>query len=166
MNPEFFDIENLKMFGLWPNGIMLSGGIIPYIKRRRGDITINMIDDFKGESTFDIIEQCANVNKVYILNKDADANYDTPFKTNLKNLIGDKVEVGSLSNEADIVCVHRSSCDKLQEYYDTLKIGGIFCGNDHDTDEVKKALNVFRRGNKIGTPIQISNLAIWFWIKG
>ena len=37
MNPEYFDIENLKMFGMWPHQSFISRGISPYIKRIRKD---------------------------------------------------------------------------------------------------------------------------------
>jgi hypothetical protein len=168
MNPEYFDIENLKMFGMWPNGLMLSKGIVPYIKRKGTDLKINMIDDMKGENTFDILENCPNVKKVYLYNSITDENYEKALKSNLKGFPGNKINTRKLADDADFVCVHRSSCDpdKLKVYYDQLKSGGIFCGSDHDTDQVKVALTSFRRSNKIGTPIQISNRTIWFWIKG
>ena len=70
MNPEYFDIENLKIFGMWPHQNFISRGIVPYIKRIRKDkVYVAVIGDLKGESIVDMLETTGDkIEKVYVIN--------------------------------------------------------------------------------------------------
>ena len=176
MNPEYFDIENLKIFGMWPHQNFISRGIVPYIKRIRKDkVYVAVIGDLKGESIVDMLETTGDkIEKVYVINKyesdDADL-IKAVFAKNTKNLKGKLVmknDIESLKSKEslpDVVCVNDMTCtvENLMLSYDITPSGGIFCGNGHETVTVKTALTEFRRQSKIGTPIQVSNRAIWFW---
>jgi len=177
MNPEHFDIENLKIFGMWPNQNFISRGIVPYIRRIRKDkVYVAVVGDLKGESVVDMLETCDKIEKIYVIN-----NYEgdeaelmksifTKNIKNLKNKLVMKNDIESLKSKdslPDVVCVDDTSCtvDNLLLSYEITPSGGIFCGNGHETVKVKTALNEFRRQNKIGTPIQVSNRTVWFWPK-
>lgn len=177
MNPEHFDIENLKIFGMWPHQNFISRGIVPYIKRIRKDkVYVAVIGDLKGESIVDMLETCDKIEKVYVINKYEGDDAETIkaiFAKNTKNLKSKLVmksnieDLKSKENLPDVVCMNDMTCtvESLLLSYEITPSGGIFCGNGHETMKVKTALTEFRRRNKIGTPIQVSNRAIWFWNK-
>ena len=177
MNHEHFDIENLKMFGMWPHQNFISRGIVPYIKRIGKDkVYVAVIGDLKGESIVDMLETCDKIEKIYVINKyegDDAETIKSIFAKNTKNLKGKLVmknsieELKSKENLPDVVCVNDITCtvDNLLLSYEITPSNGIFCGNGHETLKVKTALTEFRRQSKIGTPIQVSNRAIWFWNK-
>lgn len=174
MNPDLFPITQLKEFGLWPNTNLVSRGIIPYINRIRKDrVKITVVGDLKGETTADILENCSNVFRIYSINDYSSCKepevYKELFDTNTAQHT-QKIRQKS-DRESDVVIIESSSMprscssDELRIYYDLVKHGGIFCGNGHDMKNVKDDLNKFRREAKIGTPILISNLHVWFWYK-
>lgn len=168
-NPEFFEIEQLKSMGMWPNSTMISRGIIPYVNRMRNDkIKITIVGDVKGESTYDLLENCPKVFHVHAANdfniEDGEL-YKNLFAANTK-MHKEKVKSRD-DRESDVVCIDHRSCsvDNLIKYYDLVKSGGIFCGNGHEMTNVKVQLSQFRRQIKIGTPIMVSNRSVWLWVK-
>jgi hypothetical protein len=168
-NPEFFEIEQLKAMGMWPNSTMISRGIIPYVNRLRNDkIKITIVGDIKGESTYDILENCPKVFHVHTVNdfniEDGEL-YKNLFTANIKSH-KEKVKFRD-DRESDVVCIDQRVCsvENLVKYYELTKSGGIFCGNGHEITNVKEQLGLFRRQVKIGTPIMISNRSVWLWIK-
>ena len=171
-NPELFDIENKKLFGLWPHNQLMSKGINPYIKRIKQDkIAMLVVGDLLGESVYDFLSENDNIIKMNVVNVYENTENDDALKELfLKNTstFKGKIDKGiSKDKLRDIVCVEKTSCtlDNLELYYKNVKPGGIFCGNGHESPEVKLALLDFRRNNKIGTPISVANRTIWFWYK-
>lgn len=164
MNPEFFDIEEKKMFGIWPHDQLISVGINPYIKRIREEkIAMAIVGDLRGESTVHFLENNPKIVKINVVN--VGDTHKSIFEKNTEGYKS-KIDFGlSKDKKRDIVCIDKDACtiDNLELYYQNVKQGGIFCGNGHDTIEVKQALNEFRRKVKIGTPIQIAHRTIWFW---
>ena len=164
MNPEFFDIEEKKTFGMWPHDQLISVGINPYIKRIREDkIAMSIVGDLRGESTIHFLENNAKIVKINVVN--FDETYKSIFD---KNTNGHKSRIDfglSKDKKRDVVCIDKDACtpENLELYYQNVKQGGIFCGNGHETTEVKEALSQFRRKVKIGTPIQVCHKTIWFW---
>lgn len=170
MDPESFEIAQLRAMGMWPSSSMISRGIIPYINRINKDkIKITIVGDLKGDSTVDILENCPKVFRIYVINSygsdESSQNYKKLFDANTKEY-KDKIKFKS-DRDSDVVCVDERSCtsDNLTLYYKLVKSGGIFCGNGHEYVPVKEELSKFRREVKIGTPIQVSNRAVWFWYK-
>jgi hypothetical protein len=165
MNPEFFDIETKKTFGIYPHDQMISIAMTPYLKRMRQEkIAVAVIGDVLGESVVDFLENNAKIAKINVVN--SDTGFKSVFDTNTKPFKS-KIELGlAKSKQRDVVCIDKSSCtiENLELYYQAVKSGGIFCGNGHETSEVKEALTQFRRKVKIGTPIQVCHRTIWFWI--
>ena len=174
MNPEHFDIETLKSIGMWPNANLISRGIAPYIRRlKKEKVSVIFVGDKKGEQVADLIELCGDkIEKVCVVN-----DYEGDDAEILKSLFkkntvkyADKITTQVMMNEGDVfdvVCIDEFSCNKENFLltYSFVPSNGIFCGGGHETNTVKSALNEFRRGEKIGTPIQVSNRAIWFWNK-
>ena len=168
MNPEYFDIKNLKMFGMWPHQSSISRGIAPYIKRMSKDkVSVLIFGDHKGEQAVDLVDLCGDkLEKVCVVSNTDDDLIKALFVTNTKGY--NQITVDMVWFEQfDVVCVLENSCDEetLERCYKNLPGNGIFCGNGHEADKVKVALTAFRRNQKIGTPIQVSNRAIWFWNK-
>jgi hypothetical protein len=166
MNPEFFDIEEKKIFGIWPHDQLISIGINPYIKRIREEkIAIAIVGDVLGESAVHFLENNSKIVKINVINNHTDENLKATFNKNIEGFKS-KIDFGlSKDKQRDVVCIDKTACtlDNLELYYQTVKQGGIFCGNGHETEEVKATLNQFRRKTKIGTPIQVANKTIWFW---
>ena len=169
-NPEFFDIENKKLFGLWPHDQLISKGMNPYLRRVRQDkLAMLIVGDLNGESTYDFLSENDKIIKANVVN----IYDDTVESQTMKDLFAKntdkfkgKIDKGiSKDKQRDIVCIDKSDCTvaNLELYYSNVKQGGIFCGNGHDLTEVKTALSEFRRKVKIGTPIQICHKTIWFW---
>ena len=169
MNPEHFDIENMKLFGMWPHTNLISRSIVPYINRlAKEKVNVVVEGDFKGESVADMLDNCKKINQIFVHNKytgdDADL-LQAIFKKNTKPY-SDRI-VYETTEQADVVCINDTACtpEILEMGYASTPSRGIFCGNGHDTAKVKQALVDFRRSNKIGTPIQVCNASIWFWYK-
>tara|TARA_R110000868_G_scaffold375497_3_gene640049 strand:- start:1180 stop:1689 length:510 start_codon:yes stop_codon:yes gene_type:complete len=168
MNPEFFTIEQRKEFGMWPDMDLISRGIIPYIKRMKVDtVTVTIKGDLKGENIADLLDNCEKIGKIYYSNDyaDTDERVKAAFNKNTQPYTDKIAEVKG--KKVNVVCIDKSACnaERLALYYENLVPGGIFCGNGHESMEVKQALSKFRRDKKIGTPIEVSNRAVWFWIK-
>jgi hypothetical protein len=166
MNPEFFDIEEKKTFGLWPHDELISVGINPYIKRIREEkIAMAIVGDLRGESTVHFLENSSKIVKINVVNNYAEEHLKTIFNKNIEGYKS-KIDLGlSRDKKRDVVCIDKDACtaENLELYYQNVKHGGIFCGNAHDSIQVKQALNEFRRKVKIGTPIQVCHRTIWFW---
>jgi hypothetical protein len=176
MNPEYFDIEQLKTFGMWPNMSHISRGIAPYVRRlRKEKVSITIIGDNKGEIASDLYDLCGDkIEKIYSINSygGEDANIIRElFDKNTRHLrenqlieMKSEIEKG---DEIDVLCIDEHACENalLTKVYGFVPSNGIFCGSGHDTKTVKNILNEFRRSEKIGTPIQVSNRSTWFWYK-
>jgi hypothetical protein len=167
-DPEYFDIEQKKVFGLWPHDQLISRAMNPYIRRMRRDkVAMLVVGDLKGESVNDFLTENEKIIKVNVINN---YNEDTEsFKEVLKNnteKFKGKIDLGISKNKLrDIVCIDNSACnvENLELYYKNVNSGGIFCGNGHDLQSTKDTLTEFRRNTKIGTPIQVCYKTIWFW---
>ena len=167
MNPEYFDIENLKMFGMWPHQNFISRAISPYAKRvRKEKVSILIVGDNKGEQCIDFLDLCNDkIQKISVITNGDDELIKAIFAKNTKGR--DEIVDTNLEDTFDIICINEHSCteETLKKYYDLLPSNGIFCGNGHETNKVKEALTNFRRNSKIGTPIQVANRLVWFWYK-
>ena len=171
MNPEYFDIEMQKTMNMWPNEGLISRGIIPYLKRIRQDkIAILILGDLKGENAVDMADNVSKIAKINVVNEyDENPDSETLKQVLSKNINQHKsiISLGFSKKERDVVCFDESACtvDNLKLYYDCVKSGGIVCGNGHSSTGVRDSLTQFRRELRIGTPIQVSYLTTWFWIK-
>jgi hypothetical protein len=167
-DPNFFDVEQKKLFGLWPHDQLISIGMKPYVKRMKNDkLAMLVVGDLMGESVNDFLTDCEKIKKVNVVNiySDETDNLKDIFKKNTEKFKG-KIDLGiSKDKQRDVVCIDSSSCnvDTLELYYKNTKSGGIFCGNGHELQSTKDVLTEFRRKTKIGTPIQVCHKNIWFW---
>jgi len=174
-DPEFFNIEQNKLMGLWPPGDQVAIGVYPYIKRLKTDkVTIVDVGVMKGEGArwffeMDTVNQKIGMIYGVVSVMEGDKNrYNDLLE---KNMSGEsRFTLGfdpyKKNQEVDVVCIN-SECNldkSLKRFYRSVKPNGIFCGNLHASGKVKEALLKFRRDNKIGTPISVSN-GSWFWYK-
>lgn len=165
-DPNLFDIEQKKLFGLYPHDQMLSVAMNPYLKRiKHSTIAMLVVGDSLGENIVDFLDSNPKIVKLNYVNEKTGEEISTVFQKNIKPYLG-KLQVGiEKGKERDVVCIGESSCtaEALALYYPFVKHGGIFCGNGHEKTEVKEALTAFRRNSKIGTPIQVCHRTTWFW---
>ena len=170
-DPEFFDIEQKKLFGIWPHDQLIGRGILPYLRRMKVDKLAGLVvGDHKGENIYDILSNGPeNIVKLNVVHD------ETMFEDNLRELyrkntseFDKKLESGITPNKRrNFVIIDKSmlTVENLEKYYDMLRPNGIFCGNGYDLETTKETLRRFRRKNKIGIPIQISFTSTWFWYK-
>lgn len=173
LNPDEFTIVQSKQMGMWPPGDVPALGIWPYINRlKENDLEVLDVGVMKGENAVFMLEKDTNkkIKKVYGV-----VSYDPERKENFSSFQGilqrnvdglDHFTLNYNDESCHVVCVHADSDldTNLEKYYTAVKSNGIFCGNNHSSDHVKKSLLKFRRKNKIGTPIMVA-LDCWFWYK-
>lgn len=170
-DPENFDIKTKKEFGLWPRPDLVSRGLAPYVRRMKKDVIISIFDDLKAEATVDFLNLCEEkISYINLYNNFDDEKNQSFFNVMNTNLQGyeNRIKTGVFSpkKKSDVVCVcGPATPEQLNEYYASVRSGGIFAGDNHDRPTVKDMLRDFRRANKISIPIQISNRVIWFWRK-
>lgn len=173
LDPTQFSITQSKEMGMWPPGDITGIGIWPYVKRlKEQNLRVLDVGVMKGENAVFLLEKDTDnkIKKVYGVvsydqqRKQEFENYESILKKNTDGLA--RFSLNYSGQSCHVVCVHSNSeLDvNLEKYYTAVKSNGIFCGNEHDQSRVKDALTNFRRKNKIGTPIMISN-GCWFWIK-
>ena len=168
LDPTLFSITQSKEMGLWPPSDTTSHGIIPYMKRMKSqELIVLDVGIMKGENSYHLIESVPNIKTVYgiISYEDGFAHdgYEDLVKRNLTG--NEKFSLDYDDREVDVVCFHHNANPNvLSKYYEKLKSNGIFSGSEHSLTKVKEFLSKFRRGNKIGTPINVSN-GCWFWVK-
>lgn len=173
MDPTQFSIIQSKEMGLWPPSDIVAHGIWPYIKRlKESNLIVLDVGVMKGENSVYLLEKDTEkkIEKIYggisydPKRKEEFENYDRLLEKNTEGL--ERFSLSDYSGSAHVVCIHADSDldSNLEKYYDAVQSNGIFCGNEHDQPRVKEALSNFRRKNKIGTPIMVSN-GCWFWIK-
>ena len=175
LNPELLSITQSKQMGMWPNGNTVADQMYPYVKRMK-EPTVKILDigDPRGENAYRFLEldQKGKIDTIDIvqvfLSKPLSAELDALRAENLKACGPKKVHVVTEKKVGyyDLVCVNSESGldTTLDMYYNSLKSGGIFCGNNHGHHPVKEALVAFRKKNKIGTPI-LTAFDVWFWYK-
>ena len=167
LDPDLFTIKQSQEMGTWPPSNLVANGISPYIARqKKDDLIILDVGVMKGENAFmllanDIKKKIKMVYGIISYAKD-NSEYENVLKQNMKDENRFSLEQGA--SKADIVCIHAQSdlYNNLHKYYDAVKHGGIFCGNEHGATHVKEQLNKFRREKKIGTPISVAN-DTYFW---
>lgn len=170
MDPELFSISQSKEMGIWPPGDANHvKGIYPYIKRLRVDkVKILDVGCTKGEISIYMLEidQINKIERIDLIVSGGQKEFETILDENIK-LESRVRKITNTNEEYDVVMINSNSknLDKtMRKYYDVLKSNGIFCGNDHGASKVKEALHTFRREDRIGTTMNISN-GSWFWYK-
>lgn len=167
MDPELFSIAQSKEMKTWPPSNIVAHGVLPYILRLKPNtVTILDVGCMKGENAIYMLDkdEKKKIEKIYGVVSGGKSEYKDILKQNTKD--NPRFTLNYKDQDVDVVCVHAQSDldNTLEKYYDKVKSYGIFCGNEQASDYVREALNKFRRKNKIGTPINVSN-DCWFWYK-
>lgn len=166
MDPDFLNINQKRDINLWPDTSLVSRCVIPYINRMKQEtVTVTIVGDDRGESTYDILKECPKVSRVAVVDYEYDSRFKELREQNVAS-VREKISYDTIG-QTEVVCVVGKACtfDNLNKFYSFVKSGGIFAGSNHDYPQIKEALNKFRRHVKIGTPIQIAHRTNWFWNK-
>ena len=191
-DPEFFNVEVLKQMGLWPLPHLPAYGIIPYLKRMRGDLTGVELGVLKGETSFEILNNSPNVKKMYGVDpyaahfdgaadrtEEEMSQYEEIMKQNM-NRFDDRWEhikksshdcADMFENESldfifiDSIQLIEHLSKELELWYPKIKKNGIIFGHDAMTESVVVSLKKFRNEHKIRVPINHSKNQVWFWTK-
>jgi hypothetical protein len=167
-DPEYFDIEQRKLFGIWPHDQLISKGMNPYVRRLKHDrIAMLIVGDLKGESIYGFLSENPKIIKMNVVNvyDQTTEQLKSVYDKNTNTFTSKLTRGISRDKKRDVVCIDSISCtvDNLELYYQNTKSGSIFCGNGHDTQTIKDILNQFRRKNRIGTPMLVCDKTVWFW---
>lgn len=179
-DPTTFNIEEKRVMGLYPpSKDTIADSIYPYLKRLKGqNIKVLEVGTGNGESAFRFLEldkENRRIEKYVSLNLPvksdmSDDDLKQLARENLKDvpvtIVADDTFIRQ--EKFDVVFINSDLIDldnAMKRYYDYCDHNGIFCGNNHHTTHVKEALVKFRRGSRIGTPINVSNRLCWFWWK-
>jgi len=191
-DPEFFNVEVLKQMGVWPLPHLPAYGIIPYLKRMRGDLTGAELGVLKGETSFEILNNSPNVKKMFGIDpyaahfdgaadrtEEEMSQYEEIMKQNM-NRFGDRWEhikksshecADMFENESldfifiDSIQLIEHLSKELELWYPKIKKNGIIFGHDAMTESVVVSLKKFRNEHKIRVPINHSRNQVWFWAK-
>ena len=190
---DFKTIEEIKTETIWPPAYSPVIGLIPYIKRMKGDLVGIEIGTERGESAYQILEACPNVKKLYtidpykeyqnwngVVEQENLDKFKEIAKENLK-VFGDRVEILEKTSKQvleffynddpyDFIFVDGSIeyDDLLFDYtnwYKRLKVGGLFMGHNYQMDNVRKALLDFRNNEKVRIPINRVDNFSFYWVK-
>lgn len=173
-NPDEFSITQSKAFGIWPPSDIIAHGLYPYIHRlKASSVKVLDVGIMKGEGATFLLERDfgRKIEKVYGI-KSYDPSMTSESIQKIEKLLQEnvagntKISLEYDDSPVDVVCIHANSDldNVIEKYYNALNSNGIFCGNEHHLPRVKESLHKFRRKNKIGTPIMVSN-GSWFWYK-
>jgi hypothetical protein len=183
-DPTLMPIEEKRIMGMWPpSKDNIADSLYPYVKRMKDEkVKILLVGDVMGENAVRFLE-LDNSNKIEYINlwkgelrylPDHLAQFNDALNKNLKQYSEKIVFPDALQKKYNLVFVDSEELNtdnkdlqiaQLVDAYKRVEQGGIICGNNHHKDYVKLALSNFRRSEKIGTPIQVSNRLCWFWIK-
>lgn len=165
-NPDYFNVEQAKEAKLWPFAWLPAYGILPYIKRMKGDKLVGIeVGVFKAETVYMLLSESDKILKIYGIDnykshKDYDAvrteedmtNYERIAGENLKQF-GDRYEL--IKDDSDKACsrFEKESVDfihvdadhskegikiDLKNYYPLLKKGGYIFIHDFQMGMAKE----------------------------
>ena len=178
MDPDYFTIQQLKEMGMWPNGNMVSAGLIPYIRRLAGDEKkILFVGNKNGEDVLEFLRLLpSDVSVTTVTLGENMEQHKQVFEANKKlneygpispNRLHEYQSDTVIASETfDVVIIDNVFDDEIMnKYYAALKPLGIMAGNSHDQQQMKETLVEFRKPNKISVPISVAFQHIWFWVK-
>lgn len=180
-DPVLQTIEEKYKLGLWPpSPDCIANSIYPYILRlKKEKVKVLDVGTFLGETAYRLLELDTKkkIEKLVCVPTHNDNPIIRPrLEKNLQGLECSIVESIPKDEKFDVILINCEVVSNvrgpdfeldntMKTYYNHLDHNGIFAGNDHHKTYVKESLANFRRPEKIGTPIQISNKLIWFWYK-
>lgn len=186
---EWATIEEIRKETIWPNEWNSVIGLVPYIKRMRGDLVGLEVGTGKGESAYLLLEECPNIKKLYTIDpyleysnwkelvsqdeqnkaKEVAEKNLSIFGNRVEMLDGDKLKWHEESSVDFIFLDGADSYDDVMTdfnfYYPLLKSKGLMAGHNYQLPEVRRAMMDWREKNKVRVPIQrITNFS-YFWMK-
>lgn len=191
MNPDYFTIEQLNQAGMWPQLHSSAYGIIPYIKRMRGDLIGVEIGVLKGESSYTILENCPNIKEMYGIDfyqkhvefgtektKDDVEQYEKIASANLQRFnekyhlikMDSKDAVDKLPDEIDFLILDGDKSSEgilsdLNLYFSKVKNSGYIFICDSHIPEILQTIKMFQKERRIRTPLNISKNNVSFFTK-
>ncbi len=191
-NPDYFNIEEMKLAGMWPLDHLSAFGMVPYLKRLPQDLVGLEVGTYKGENVYTLIEMLPNLSKIYTVDsfkphtyygtprtEEDVENYERVAKENLSRF-GDKVEIIKRDmfeaveqfedNFFDFILLDANPTYEdvkkaLYCYYPKLKSGGHMFVHDCNLVEVMDALIHYKSETKNRIPVHTSKNLINFWVK-
>ena len=191
-NPEYFNIETLKMMSMWPQKYLSAYGMMPYLKRMPGNLAGIEIGVLKGENVFVLLDEVPSIEKVWGVDpyspyqdyetKRTKEDMNAYKKVAAENLSGfgeryelvektSKKAASAFKDESvDFILIdsdhtYESIKKDLELYYPKLKNNGYMFVHDTHVEHVRNAVFDFKKEQKNRLPIQISKNFLFFWRK-
>jgi|SRR5665213_2261276 len=189
---DFMTVQDLKEAGDWPLPWTASKGLIPYIKRLKGEVHGIEIGTARGESAYHILESCPNVSLlttidpfleyidwIGVIDQHTMDQFQDLANKNLLEFGGrvdiqvnssDEVKDQFADNSISFLFVdgNHSKNDVLNDltgYYPKVVLNGIVAVHDTNLESVNDAIKEFRETNKIRTPLNKLPNSVVFWTK-
>jgi len=146
----------------------------------------------KGENIVHFLEQTNRIDKIYCIDpylpymdwvgpvtqEDMDLWYDITIKNFAPHAdkivmykeASDKCVNKFENNQFDYIFIdgdhsYQGVTNDLNNFYDKLKMGGIFSGHDINLPDVQRALSEFRSTKNIQNEMKFTDINVWYWIK-
>lgn len=189
---EFDTIEKVKELGKWPFDFLSAYGMMPYLKRMKGDVKGIEIGVLKGENVALLLEEVPGINLICGVDhykehtdygvtrsqEDMD-KYLSIAEENLKPF-GERYQLikeesgyaaaGFEDEGFDFILIdgnhsYEGIKSDLVAYYPKLKKGGYIFIHDCFDEGVMRAVHEFREENRLRMPLNMSKNYVNFWIK-
>ena len=194
-NPDFYTIEQLKEYFMWPVGFLPARGMIPYLKRLGQDLVGIEVGVLKGENAYVLLSELPNIKMLYgvdnykphtdyglVRTEEDMVNYKETAIKNLEPFVDrfrfveyDYREASLykeiFTNESidfvllDLYHNFEETIEQLYQFYPVLKRGGYIFINDCHVEEIKAAVIDYRATHKIRIPLHTSANNVMFWQK-
>ncbi len=184
---EWATVEEIRKETIWPSEWNSVIGLIPYIKRLKGDLRGIEVGTGKGESAYLLLEECPNIKSLYTIDHykeyknwkeivpqdKQDKARDLAFKnlSVFNNRVGMyDPDVSFELNSMDFIFLdggdsYEAVTSDLDRYYPLLKSKGIMSGHNYQLETVRNAMMEWRDRNKVRNPVnRVTNFS-YFWIK-
>lgn len=180
-------IEELERETGWPPEYISTKGMIPYIKRMGKDLMGLEIGTGRGESAYHLLSTCPNIKNLITydpykayddwngpITKDQQVKSRELAIANLAKF-GDRVvmqeNIGIIeANTFDFIYIDGNHSlegvtQDLDDYYDSLKPGGLIAVHDCNLGTVNEAIRQFRKKRRISMPLHNSSNGLAFWYR-
>lgn len=159
---ETLSVADLMLSGTWPPTALPARTLVPYLKRMKKDITALVVGDVSGANIRYLYNNVPNLSMVYT---DIEESQKSDlFRENLLDFIT-RIDVDDGVMTYDLVFIANvfPTPEQLSSLYKRVNENGYFGGCNYNSDKNIQILKDFRRANKIGVPINVTESSAWFW---
>ena len=188
----FKTVNELKTLGEWDSFYVSGKGLAPVINSLGTGLVGLELGVARAETSYYLLENCPNIQMLFCIDPwlpymDWNGMISNQLISDMKmaamaNLshFADRVSVieensadaqaGVPDESLDFIFIdgdhaHQAALYDMTTYWPKVKKGGLFAGHDAGMASVDTALETFRVGYGITTPIKYCDNQCWYWVK-